>query len=183
MNAVLTQTRGALRAKLGRCSRCMRVSFASAITGWALALLAARVMSWPEAGIALGIGACALTGLWTTHLLVFAWRAIGPPAGTADTTTGGGERTEQWERTARSRRHMMLAFAKAVAFVAVATAVPATLLAQSQPCDGCARYSGSVCFSCCTCQYNNCTSGCASGDARCVNGCLRTYNGCTDTCR
>ncbi len=64
-----------LYAKLGRCPRCMRSSFAAAVIAWACTLIAARALAWPAIEIALAGAAAGLTVLWFAHFAAFAHRA------------------------------------------------------------------------------------------------------------
>lgn len=135
---------------LGRCPKCMRQSFLVALAAWAAAIIA-RVMDGSGAlsiGIALGAGALSL--LWVAHLLAYAARSVAPlPAG----DSSGAETL--------SRRDIIPKFARAVGVMALVTATPASVWAQS--CCDCSKCASGQ--NCCNTAHGCC--GCFPGGVSC----------------
>jgi hypothetical protein len=72
---VMEKISAALNANLGRCPRCMRQSFVFLACTWGLAFVLTLARSSPPALTVAWVIAVIATGLWLSHLTVFALRA------------------------------------------------------------------------------------------------------------
>ncbi len=154
--AIATKMRTFLDAHLGRCPRCMRQSFVFMLGAWGLALALPFATSSPTPAVASAIAAASLTLLWLGHLAAFALRAAGNGAPAMRGMTGAPSPSDS---PVQPRRRFMLAFTKAAAFAALATAFPlGTVFAQTCPCAAPLK----CCFSFDAKYYD-----CAPSDAMC----------------
>jgi hypothetical protein len=155
----------AVVVKLGHCPKCMRRSFVLMLGTWASGLAAMLVTNSTLVFSAVLATAVASTGLWLSHLLVFAFRAM------TGARTSKGEmmgRNAAADIVFRPRRQFILAFSKTFLLAAAATAFPVgTVLAQTrtQQCLSCCagRLSGCGNGADCNTEYQNCVANCNSG--------------------
>jgi len=147
--------------KLGRCPKCFRASFTGAFLGWVALALALKIVpsSWRWFVL---IWPLSFSILWLLHMLTFARRFT-----TADSPTHS--------HPILGRRRALATFAGAFAFALLAST---GARAQQPACGACSTYCGQQRSACCYCVYNNCASGCASGDNTCINKCLTVLNNC-----
>jgi hypothetical protein len=161
----------AVDANLGRCSKCIRKSFLSAGLFWVI--LAAveiagthlpRHLMW-----LLTILCVTTTALWLAHLLVSAARSTArssAPQGTA--------------KADQSRRAVFHTFARALGFVAFATALPQWAAAEG-------------CYGRCSSQQSQCLDACGDVSSNtdpqahrqwgnCTRACHQAHRTCTDAC-
>jgi hypothetical protein len=139
-----------LQNQLGRCPRCMHSSFLSAAAGVLLAFMSSAV-GFPAYVVLLTAAiATLLTGLWMAHALMFTVRSAKATArhsGLAD-------------RVAWSRRRLLGAFLRVLAFSAVTAALPGALRAQSCNC-----YTENGCS--CPPDFPQCIFNPTTGEAIC----------------
>ena len=106
-------------SKLGYCAKCVRKAFVIAAAFWVLAI--AALFCGTTAALATTLTfAIALTALWLAHIVAYSKRSSAP------------------ERTNLARRAFWGGFAKTLAAVALASAMPRTALADS----ACGGFSG-----------------------------------------
>jgi hypothetical protein len=123
--------------KLGRCSYCTRSAFVSAVLAWLLAFVFLAVTPWTMIAMALAATAAMFSILWLAHLTVFAARSARCRISTVTVDENGVV-------TNYSRRDLFPFFAKAFAFVALAS-VFQFIPAKARADDGC---SGDTPFAC-----------------------------------
>jgi hypothetical protein len=157
----------AVNANLGRCPRCMRQSFVFMLGTWGLVLVLILATNSQLVLILSKVIAVGASGLWLSHLTVFALRATRSP------TTAKGEvmrRSVVTSPSVQPRRHFILAFAKSLLLAATAAALPiGVVFAQSkmQECLTCCASRLSACGNTgkCNTLYQNCVSSCNSQGA------------------
>ena len=158
MNAISTRARRLVDANLGRCPKCMRISFLASLAAWAL-LVAVNLIDDQSAFTAVAtISALAFTVLWIAHLVAYATRAA---MGSDKPNDRSVEPT-----AVLSRRQIIPIFARALGAVALSTALPATAFAQSRlnKCLTCCAEHLQKCggAGACHVNYENCVANCNS---------------------
>jgi hypothetical protein len=160
----------ALDHAFGRCPRCIRKAFLSALAAWLVTLLAIALGASPLATALFSIAALGFSTLWLAHLIAFASRTS---IAATRNATNDDYRLLSW-----SRREAIPRFARALAFAAVSTgALPFIKPAfADSPCQNCQG-----CWNCCTCYQQVCANapGC---DITCVNNCNDAYKECIKKC-
>lgn len=111
-----------LDAKLGRCPRCFRLALAGALVGWACFALLIQLDPAPGAVVAALMWAAAFTGLWLTHLGVYARRSLIDATGHGPAVDGRGRspltRRQAVALLARSFRYAILVSASGILIAA-----------------------------------------------------------------
>lgn len=115
MKTLLTSLGITTFGKLGRCLFCMRAAFVSAIVVSLLAVVALALVPWTAIAAALLGLAAAFSLLWLAHLTAYAIRFA---------RWQGSAATERGHPAGLARRHVMTHFARALALIALATALP-----------------------------------------------------------
>jgi MFS family permease len=166
MKNLVSKIGNILNAVLGRCPKCMRLSFISMLGACGLVLLAAMVTQSPALLIATRLIAAGAAALWLSHLMAYAKR---------NALRANGD--------VQPRRQFIAAFARSFIFVMAATAFPVgTVFAQSCDCASnmkcCWNYAGDV--SVCAPLDANCCAH-ASSPWSCPQGhdCYGDAGGCT----
>jgi hypothetical protein len=179
-------------SKIGRCMRCMRLSFqltlvAAVISGF-LAILGAptqlSAISWSVVGV--------LCLLWVTHLTAYALRAVAAKRRREELHESqqrqlldhGLKLIDSMPRP--SRRDLLITFARVAAIAAAATSVglPRKSVADQQ-CPDCD--SGGSCPKCCECLYTNAVGACGQYQdidtyRACILKAKQDLNTCDCTC-
>ena len=128
---------------LGRCPRCMRKSFAAALGICAVAFVLAAFGAPRPIVTAVSVGAVSASGLWLAHVIAFALRASLP-------APRAPEKPPAPAGSVRSRREIALEFARAAAFIALATAISSkAALACTQLPKACSANDDCECSKCC----------------------------------
>ena len=110
--------------RLGQCPKCMRSAFRAAAAAWVVAAAVGLSVGADRIALLLPVPA-ALTLLWLAHLGVFAWRsAVSAPLAVLAREAG----------PAAARRAFLLFFLRAFSVAALATALPARVMAQGCSC-------------------------------------------------
>ena len=137
-----------IQANFGHCTRCIRQSALFAACAWAVVALIAVFAASPLLLTLAGIGAVALTALWTAHVLAYAVRA------------SWGKTDGNVVLPDLSRRAMFPAFARALGVAAVGSALPRL---------GFAAQTKFECLSQCDSSRDACLGGCKH--SACKTGC------------
>jgi hypothetical protein len=159
---VVVKLSTSLRAKLGRCPRCMRQSFFFMLGTWGLVLVTTLVTISPLVLTLATVIAVTATGLWLSHLTAFSLRAM------RSVSTSDGEMAGRNAVTTLSpqpRRQFVLAFSKSFLLAATAAALPfGAAFAQSKM---------QQCLTCCASRLNACgnTGSCNTLYQNCVSSC------------
>lgn len=154
MNTFVKKAVTALDAKLGRCPKCMRLSFLAMLAAGILALSMTAMAASSLLIAATEIIAAGAALLWLSHLVAYALRAVMNPCTLQQKTPT--------DDAAHPRRQFMFAFARSLVFVMAATAVfpVSKVFAQSCDCEDnmkcCWNYAGDVSV-CAPLNANCCT--------------------------
>jgi len=164
MNTILKKSLAVLDANLGRCPRCMRLSFIFMLGMWGLVLVMTWATNSPLVLTAARVIVVAATGLWFSHLTAFALRAMRSAGASKGKPVG---RSVVADLPYPPRRQFVFAFAKSFLLAATATALPIqTAFAQSkmQQCLACCAAKSRACGNDAKCNvlYQNCVSNCNS---------------------
>jgi hypothetical protein len=143
---------------LGACTYCMRKAFLGAALAWSLVILAAIVNSPSVLFPATVLTAATLTGLYLTHLFVFATKASAVEYRRKGAY--GGQKSEGMSEI--TRRGVLPLFAQALTFAAIATTIPML------------GWAGQ--------DYSTCNSNCYNASLRCWSQCGRMDSGCQSSC-
>ena len=146
-------------ANLGHCPRCIGSAFRFAAAAWLAAFVTLTVLEQPIVANLLLIVAGLITTLWVAHLVAYATKVtVGVPRSTREAARAVAGRSEN-----RSRRELFPAFARTLAFVALATSIPMFAKAQSggtyKPCGmgGLRCVEGGPLNQCCCCDRQGCS--------------------------
>ena len=160
VKSVSAKTRLAFLYRIGSCPKCMRESFLAMVMAWTVCALSLIFGSFFNFGI-LSIASLALAGgltaLWLTHLLTYSVRTAGMPNQSMPGTA---------PLQSTTRRSVLGRFGRALAAVALSTALPTFALADN-PCPGQL-----------TCGFTQCSS---NGTTCCPNG-YPWLNACNCQC-
>jgi hypothetical protein len=105
-------------AKLGRCSRCIRKSFVAAAAGFLTLALINQIAIASRFLIPVEIVTLMLSVLWIAHLVAWAKRAG------ATQESAAARETQKSDTRLLSRRAALPVFAKSLAAIAIASALP-----------------------------------------------------------
>jgi len=145
------------RYNMGRCPYCIRKAFMAAASAWALFAICFLMNCAQSVMLVTGATAVILTGLWITHLLVFAGRASVTPSGTGHSVP---------------RREAFSGFGRALIMVMVASSAPSLARAQD---------SRTQCHAICAANMNACYRRTRLG-SREHDECGNAYNDCMSVC-
>src|SRR5262245_40454613 len=125
VKAIINAMLAASAAALGHCSRCIAQSFVAAITSWTALLLLLSLSAAALPTLLVLLTAIGATCLWLLHLAAYAVRSTIQRRGSG-VSVGRS-----------SRRAAIVAFAKAMGVIAIATALPSIAFAGKCDCSKC----------------------------------------------
>jgi hypothetical protein len=171
LNATFRSIASLVHGKLGRCSRCIRRSFITALAAWGVVLLVIQLsksiyIPYLVATAAAVAAVCTL--LWISHLLVSAKRYVDSlPKKTRSSTA---------LEKSLSRRDVLPLFAKSVGVAALWSALPR--MASADPCNQFDKSPTGHCVSNCESAYVSCIGSpgstsysCKKDKAACERAC------------
>lgn len=152
---VISPVMALLERNLGRCPRCMKIAFITAVTSWIV--WASCSILWPQTAAVLIALPLAFSALWLTHVTIYAARVFLLLSAEYRTALPAGRIEHPGNPV--SRRSFLWVLGTAGGVVAGATIwLPATAFAQGRPCG-----TGYTCPSdapnCCSRSKHKCCDG------------------------